>query len=93
MRLQLVTLMEQEQSVFSAYSTFCGNSTKMSSLVFGDYFIHSYDFGLQGRPGGGRFLSLRTYSMHGNTYHHYVEAEYFNIVRKTLEYLRVSCAP
>jgi hypothetical protein len=58
----------------------------------GDYFIHSYHFGIQ--DGDSRpFLILHTYSRHGNAcYGHIyrVENVSIGIFRQTEDYLRVS---
>ena len=86
---QLVALIKQEHSVFSAYAKI-SSSANISSLVFGDHFIHSYDFVI---GDGGSFLNLRTYSKHGNACYRRTFSGNLNIVRSTQDYLRVSCAP
>jgi len=92
MTLQRVAFIKKEHSVISSYAegSLSGNTNafaSVSSLVFGVYFIHSYNLWIRnGRP----FLVLRTYARHGNTCFQYRRGGDINAVQITREYLTVS---
>jgi len=92
MKLQHLAVIEQEHSVFSAYAraSFSGNTDAMvSSVVFGDHFIHSYNFGIWDAHSLG-FLTLRTYSQHEKACYQHVHVGDLDVVQETQHYLRVS---
>jgi hypothetical protein len=95
MTLQRVAFIKQEHSVISSYAegSLSGNTNafaSVSSLVFGVYFIHSYNLWIRAERS---FLSLRTYSRHGDACFRYGSHRGIDDVLTTAEeHLRVSCA-
>lgn len=91
MRLQRLDCIEQEHTrIFRDFlKTFYADNTVISSLVFGDNFIHSYNLNLA----RGFLLSVQTYSRHGNSCYceAYMDPE-LNVDTAMSNYLRVSRA-
>jgi hypothetical protein len=89
MRLQHVASIEREHNFFSAYALASFSGPVASSLLFGDYLIHSYILGILNHV---PFLILRTYSRHDNRRFRgsllLLSSLFF---QETLDYLRVSC--
>jgi hypothetical protein len=94
---QHVAFIKQEHNIFKAYASASfphDTITIASSLVFGEDFIHSYNFAIQEDETPYTYLMLRTYSRHDNTCYHYVRNVHVieNIVAETQDYLWVCCA-
>jgi len=91
MKLQLIALVKREQDVFLAFTKkiFFHSNAVISSIVFGDDFIHSYELVFKAHA----FLNLRTYSKNGNMYHLLRRVDrQENLFQGTLGDLKVSCA-
>jgi hypothetical protein len=89
MRLKRDESIRREHSFFSGYAraSFSGNPNAIaSSLIIGDDFIHSYNFGIHDDDS---FLILQTYSKHGNGCYHEVFVGSLDIAQETQSYLTV----
>jgi hypothetical protein len=92
MTVQRVDFIKQAHIVFSSYgeANFSGNMStfgSVSSLVFGAYFIHSYNLSIRDEKS---FIFLRTYSRHENKRFAYGFGGDIEVVQATGEYLAVS---
>jgi len=94
-RFQRVAYIKRIHRVISASALAISGKEVVSSLVFGDDFIHSYHFGVWNADSVS-FLILRTYSTHGNMSHGSTDFWVFDSVPRTIwhiqTHLSVSCA-
>ena len=80
-------------SAFARASTSIANSKAVSSLVFSDDFIYSYNFTTEQWPGdNSHFLKLLIYARHENAYDDNIVMGYRNIVGAMLYCLEVGCS-
>src|SRR5258705_3173919 len=93
--LQRLALIKQMHSIIlaSAKATSPANTNAIiSSLVLGDYFVHSYHFRIQDEDSSS-FLILQTYPRNANTCYgcmYSVANLRIAIIHETQQYLRVS---